>query len=69
MNALVKGWRATGVQEKLHILIQGTLIILFFILMQWVLDQFEAFCTVTQSVSQSIAVTVEVWDASGQRLK
>jgi len=34
-----------------------------------VLDQFEAFCTVTQSVSQSIAVTVEVWDASGQRLK
>ncbi len=42
MNAFVKGWRATGVQEKLHILIQGTLIILFFILMQWVLDQFEA---------------------------
>jgi diguanylate cyclase (GGDEF)-like protein/PAS domain S-box-containing protein len=41
MNALTKGWRATGVQEKLHILIQGTLIILFFVLMEWVLDRFE----------------------------
>jgi diguanylate cyclase (GGDEF)-like protein/PAS domain S-box-containing protein len=29
------------VQEKLHILIQGVLFILFFILMQWVLDRFE----------------------------
>jgi diguanylate cyclase (GGDEF)-like protein/PAS domain S-box-containing protein len=29
------------VQEKLHILIQGTLIILFFILMEWVVDRFE----------------------------
>lgn len=33
------------------------------------LDQFEAFCTVTQSVGQGIAITVEVWDASGRRLK
>lgn len=41
MNALQKGWRATGVQEKLHILIQGVLIILFFVLMEWVLGQFE----------------------------
>jgi diguanylate cyclase (GGDEF)-like protein/PAS domain S-box-containing protein len=41
MNALTKGWRATGVQEKLHILIQGALIVLFFILMEWVLDRFE----------------------------
>lgn len=41
MNALTKGWRATGVQEKLHILIQGTLIILFFVLTEWVLDRFE----------------------------
>ena len=41
MNALVKGWRATGVQEKLHILIQGALIILFFVLMEWVLGRFE----------------------------
>ncbi len=41
MNALINGWRATGVQEKLHILIQGTLIILFFVLMEWVLGRFE----------------------------
>jgi len=41
MNALKKGWRATGVQEKLHIVIQGALIILFFVLMEWVLDRFE----------------------------
>lgn len=41
MNALIKGWRATGVQEKLHILIQGALIILFFALMEWVLGRFE----------------------------
>jgi len=34
-----------------------------------VLDQFEAFCTVTQSVGEGIAVTVEVWDAAGVRLK
>jgi uncharacterized OsmC-like protein len=33
------------------------------------LDQFEAFCTVTQSVGESIAVIVEVWDSAGQRLK
>ena len=41
MNALINGWRATGVQEKLHILIQGVLIILFFIMMEWVLGRFE----------------------------
>jgi uncharacterized OsmC-like protein len=34
-----------------------------------VLDQFEGFCTVTQSVGQGIAVSVEVWDAAGVRLK
>ncbi|HWP11300.1 MAG TPA: OsmC family protein [Ramlibacter sp.] len=34
-----------------------------------VLGQFEAFCTVTQSVGESIAITVEVWDAAGVRLK
>jgi uncharacterized OsmC-like protein len=34
-----------------------------------VLDQFEAFCTVTQSVGQGIAISVEVFDATGQRLK
>jgi diguanylate cyclase (GGDEF)-like protein/PAS domain S-box-containing protein len=41
MNAFISGWRATGVQEKLHILIQGTLIILFFFSMEWVLGRFE----------------------------
>jgi diguanylate cyclase (GGDEF)-like protein/PAS domain S-box-containing protein len=41
VNALIKVWRATGVQEKLHVLIQGALIILFFVLMEWVLGRFE----------------------------
>ncbi|HSB21593.1 MAG TPA: OsmC family protein [Burkholderiaceae bacterium] len=34
-----------------------------------VLSQFEAFCTVTQSVAPSIPVDVLVHDASGARLK
>jgi uncharacterized OsmC-like protein len=34
-----------------------------------VLGQFEAFCTVTQSVKQSIDISVEVWDSAGARLK
>ena len=34
-----------------------------------VLDQFEAFCTVTQSVGAGISISVEVWDAAGLRLK
>lgn len=33
------------------------------------LDQFEEFCTVTQSVRQGIPVDVEVHDAAGVRLK
>ena len=33
------------------------------------LAQFEAFCTVTQSVGKGIAVTVEVFDADGVQLK
>lgn len=41
MNAIRKQWRRIGVQEKLHILIQGTLIVLFFVLMEWVVDRFE----------------------------
>ncbi|MBI5007787.1 MAG: diguanylate cyclase [Nitrosomonadales bacterium] len=41
MKDLINGWRATGVQEKLHILIQGTLIILFFALTEWMLDRFD----------------------------
>ncbi len=42
MNAIRKQWRRIGVQEKLHILIQGTLIVLFFVLMEWVVGRFEA---------------------------
>jgi uncharacterized OsmC-like protein len=34
-----------------------------------VLSQFEAYCTVTQSVGQGIPVSVEVRDAEGARLK
>jgi len=34
-----------------------------------VLGQFEAFCTVTQSVGQGIPITVEVFDSTGARLK
>ena len=34
-----------------------------------VLEQFEAFCTVTQSVRQGIPITIEIIDSSGQRLK
>jgi uncharacterized OsmC-like protein len=34
-----------------------------------VLSQFEAFCTVTQSVGQSIPITVQVFDDTGSRLK
>lgn len=34
-----------------------------------VLSQFEAFCTVTQSVGQGIPITLQVFDSAGQRLK
>ena len=34
-----------------------------------VLNTFESYCTVTQSVGQGISVVVEVVDALGQRLK
>lgn len=34
-----------------------------------VLDQFEAYCTVTQSVGQGIPIELHVFDSSGQRLK
>jgi uncharacterized OsmC-like protein len=33
-----------------------------------VLEQFEAFCTVTQSVGEGIPITVRVFDSTGQRL-
>ena len=34
-----------------------------------VLDQFEAYCTVTQSVGQGIAIELQVFDSTGLRLK
>ncbi len=41
MQSAKRIWHAIGVQEKLHILIQGALLILFFVLMEWVVDHFE----------------------------
>jgi diguanylate cyclase (GGDEF)-like protein/PAS domain S-box-containing protein len=41
MELLYFHWRKLGVQEKLHILIQGSLIVLFIISMNWVTDRFE----------------------------
>ena len=37
--------------------------------LQRVLDTFEQYCTVTQSVSSAIAITVSVSDSQGQKLK
>ena len=34
-----------------------------------VLAQFEAYCTVTQSISQSIPVTLQVFDSAGMQLR
>ena len=34
-----------------------------------VLDQFEAYCTVTQSVGQGIPIEMQVFDSTGKRLK
>lgn len=34
-----------------------------------VLEQFEAYCTVTQSVGQGIPIVLQVFDAEGVRLK
>lgn len=42
MSSIGKKWHGLGVQEKLHILIQGSLIVLFFLSMEWVLGRFEA---------------------------
>ncbi len=41
MGRIISKWHGLGVQEKLHILIQGSLIILFFISMEWVVARFE----------------------------
>jgi uncharacterized OsmC-like protein len=34
-----------------------------------VLESFEQYCTVTQSVGQGIAIETQVFDSTGQRLK
>ena len=34
-----------------------------------VLEQFETYCTVTQSVGQGIAIELQVFDSTGLRLK
>ncbi|NCU66030.1 OsmC family protein [Acidovorax sp. 210-6] len=34
-----------------------------------VLDQFEAYCTVTQSVGQGVSIEMQVFDSTGKRLK
>jgi len=41
MQRLYQRWRELGVQKKLHILIQGSLIILFIISINWVTERFE----------------------------
>ncbi|MDP2806276.1 MAG: diguanylate cyclase [Gallionellaceae bacterium] len=41
LSSIRKKWHGLGVQEKLHILIQGSLIVLFFLSMEWVVARFE----------------------------
>lgn len=41
IGGIRKRWRSLGVQQKLHILIQGSLIVIFFVSMEWVLGRFE----------------------------
>ena len=54
---IVKKWNSLGVQEKLHILIQGTLIILFFISVEWVISRFET--QITASVEARAVETAD----------
>lgn len=41
MELIRRHWHALGVQGKLHLIIQGALIVVFFLLMSWVEDRFE----------------------------
>jgi diguanylate cyclase (GGDEF)-like protein/PAS domain S-box-containing protein len=41
LSSIRTRWHKLGVQEKLHILIQGSLIFLFVISMNWVIERFE----------------------------
>lgn len=42
MELIRRQWHALGVQGKLHLIIQGALIVVFFLLMWWVEARFEA---------------------------
>lgn len=42
LGRAIKRWNSLGVQTKLHILIQGALIIIFLVSMEWVIARFEA---------------------------
>lgn len=57
--------RVLGMRAKLHLGVAAASLAH----LDRVLSQFEAFCTVTQSVGQGIPITVEVWDATGAQLK
>ncbi len=65
------GRNAQGRQRVLHIRAVLTLGVPAAALehLDRVLTQFEAFCTVTQSVGQGIPVSIEVMDVLGVRLK
>ncbi|MFA6016198.1 MAG: diguanylate cyclase [Gallionellaceae bacterium] len=41
LKSIASKWNRLGVQEKLHILIQGSLIVIFFLSMEWVTARFE----------------------------
>lgn len=57
--------RVLGIAAKLHLGMPASALEH----LDRVLDQFEAFCTVTQSVGQGIPVTTAVFDATGAQLK
>ncbi len=54
---MIKKWNSLGVQKKLHILIQGTLIILFFISVEWVISRFDT--QITASVQARAVETAD----------
>ena len=57
--------RVLNMVARIHLGVKGTSLEQ----VERVLAQFEAFCTVTQSVGQGIPVTTEVYDIDGARLK
>ncbi len=57
--------RVLGMRVDLHLGVSATQLEH----LQRVLDSFEQYCTVTQSVAGSVPITLQVFDSSGQRLK